>query len=172
MVDQYAKFLKQAQTIVWRGDVPSLNYILTSSGWRQEHNGFSHQNPGFIDDVLQRQGDFANVYFPADGNSTLAVLKHSLESYNHINVIVAGKTQEPRWLTPELAQKNLEQGLMIWDFASDENPDVVLAAAGDYLTTESLAAISQIKSDAPNVKLRFVNILSLSSCGLGQAQLA
>lgn len=167
MVDQYAKFLKQAQAIDWRGDVPSLNYILTSSGWRQEHNGFSHQNPGFIDDVLQRQGDFANVYFPADGNSTLAVLKHSLESYNHINVIVAGKTQEPRWLTPELAQKNLDQGLMIWDFASDENPDVVLAAAGDYLTTESLAAISLIKADAPQVRLRFVNILSLSSCGLG-----
>ena len=167
MVDQYAKFLHQAKKVEWRGDVPSLNYILTSSGWRQEHNGFSHQNPGFIDDVLQRQGDLVDVYFPADGNCTLAVLEQALSSLNKINVIVAGKTQEPRWLTPELAKKNVQMGLMTWDFASDENPHVVLTAAGDYLTTESLAAISIVKADLPNARLRFVNILSLASCGLG-----
>lgn len=167
MVDQYAKFLNQARAVDWRGDVPSLNYILTSSGWRQEHNGFSHQNPGFIDDVLQRQGDFVDVYFPPDGNSILAVLDKVLSSVNKINVIVAGKTQEPRWLTPELAKKNLDAGLMTWDFASDEDPQVVLTAAGDYLTTESLAAIDIVKNDFPSARLRFVNISILSSCGLG-----
>ncbi len=169
MVDQYAKFLHQSRKVDWHGDIPSLNYILTSSGWRQEHNGFSHQNPGFIDDVLQRQGDFVDVYFPPDGNSTLAVLEHCLSTVDQINVIVAGKTQEPRYLTPELAKKNVDAGLMVWDFASDEDPHVVLTAAGDYLTTESLAAIDIIKNDLPEVRLRFVNIMSLTSCGFGRS---
>lgn len=169
MVDQYAKFLKVARTVPWRGDVPSLNYILTSSGWRQEHNGFSHQNPGFIDDMLQRQDCFVNVYFPPDGNTTLAVLKKSLASTKEINIISAGKTQEPRWLTPELAERELEQGLMIWDFASDENPDIVLSAAGDYLTKEALAAIDIVKTETPEVKVRFVNILSLTGSGFGHS---
>lgn len=168
MVDQYAKFLDQSLGIGWRGPVPSLNYLLTSSGWRQEHNGFSHQNPGFIDDVLQRQGDFVDVYFPPDGNSTLVVLEHCLATTRQINIICAGKTQEPRWLTPELAKQELKQGLMTWDFASDDNPDVVLSAAGDYLTKEALAAISIVKAEYPQIRLRFVNILSLTSCGLGQ----
>lgn len=168
MMDQYAKFLNQAIDISWRGTIPSLNYILTSSGWRQEHNGFSHQNPGFIDDVLQRQGDFVDVYFPPDGNTTLAVLEHCLSTTRQINVIVGGKTLEPRWLTPALAKNELQTGLMIWDFASDDNPDVVLAAAGDYLTKEALAAISIVKAEWPDIRLRFVNILSLTSCGLGQ----
>lgn len=168
MVDQYAKFINQAQEVQWRGTVPSLNYILTSSGWRQEHNGFSHQNPGFIDDILQRQGDFVNVYFPPDGNSTLAVLGHCLATTGQINVIVAGKTLEPRWLTPAQAQKELQAGLMVWDFASDENPDIVLAAAGDYLTKEALAAIDIVKSGFSSARIRFVNIMSLTSCGLGQ----
>jgi len=168
MMDQYAKFLNQSQDVSWRGAIPSLNYILTSSGWRQEHNGFSHQNPGFIDGVLQRQGDFVDVYFPPDGNSTLAVLAHCLSTTRQINVIVAGKTLEPRWLTPELAKKELETGLMVWDFASDDNPDIVLAAAGDYLTKEALATIQIVKSELPAIKLRFVNIMSLTSCGLGQ----
>lgn len=168
MMDQYAKFLKQSLSVNWRGDIPSLNYILTSSGWRQEHNGFSHQNPGFIADALRRQGDFVDVYFPPDGNSTLAVLEHCLSSTKQINIIVAGKTLEPRWLTPELAKTELEAGLMTWDFASDDNPDVVIAAAGDYLTKETLAAVSLIKTDCPNIKIRFVNILCLTSCGLGR----
>ncbi len=168
MMDQYAKFLKQSREIEWRGDISSLNYILTSSGWRQEHNGFSHQNPGFIADVLRRQGDFVDVYFPPDGNSTLAVLEHCLASRRQINIIVAGKTLEPRWLTPALAKKQLNDGLAIWDFASDTEPDVVLAAAGDYLTKEALAAVSIIKQEQPDLRLRFVNIMSLTSCGLGQ----
>ncbi len=167
MVDQYAKFMKVAREIPWRGEVPSLNYILTSSGWRQEHNGFSHQNPGFIDNILQKHGCFINVYFPADGNSTLAVLKKVLESKNEINLIVAGKTQEPRWLTPELAERELERGLMVWDFASDDNPDIVLSGIGDYLTKEALAAIDIAKREHPSLRIRFVNIMELSALGLG-----
>ncbi len=168
MMDQYAKFLRHAIEVPWRGAFPSLNYILTSSGWRQEHNGFSHQNPGFIDDVLQRQGDFVNIYFPPDGNSTLVVLEHCLSTTRQINVIVAGKTLEPRWLTPEQARESLKTGVSIWEFASDDEPDVVLASVGDYLTKESLAAISLVKSDHPNTKLRFVNIMTLTNCGFGQ----
>jgi len=168
MMDQYAKFLRQSEDVPWRGTIPSLNYILTSSGWRQEHNGFSHQNPGFIADALRRQGDFVDVYFPPDGNSTLACLEHCLTTTRHINIIVAGKTLEPRWLTPELAKKELETGLATWNFASDDNPDVVLTAAGDYLTKEALAAVSIVKQDCPNIRVRFVNIMSLTSCGLGR----
>lgn len=169
MMDQYAKFLHQAREIPWRGDVPSLNYILTSSGWRQEHNGFSHQNPGFIDDALRRQGDFVNVYFPPDGNTTLSVLEKMLGSTNQINVLVAGKTLEPRWQTPEQSRKSLEAGIATWDFASDENPQIIFAAAGDYLVKESLAALDIVKTELPDARLRFVNIITLTSCGIGSA---
>jgi xylulose-5-phosphate/fructose-6-phosphate phosphoketolase len=168
MMDQYAKFLKVAREIEWRQEIPSLNYVLTSSGWRQDHNGFSHQNPGFIDDALRRQGDFVDVYFPADGNITLAVLEHILGTTQQINIVIAGKTQEPRWLTPELAQQSLHQGIMIWDFASDDDPDVVLAGIGDYPTKEVMAAISIIKQECPDVRVRCLNISSLTSCGFGQ----
>lgn len=167
MVDQYLKFLRIAQEIEWRETVPSLNYILTSSGWRQEHNGFSHQNPSFIANMLQKQGCFVRVYFPPDGNSTLAVLKRCLGSKNEINIITAGKTLEPRWLTLELAEKELERGLMVWDFASDQNPDIVISAIGDYLTKEALAAVDLVKSEAPEIKIRFVNIMELSALGVG-----
>ena len=169
MADQYAKFLKVARQTSWRGDVPSFNYILTSSGWRQEHNGFSHQNPSFIDDMLQRQGCFVNVHFPPDGNSTLVCLQHCLSSVNSINVIVAGKTLEPRWLTLQLAEEERKRGLMVWKFASDDDPQVVLAAAGDYLTKEALAAIDLVKNEVPDARLRFVNIMTLSALGLGNA---
>ncbi len=165
MVDQYAKFIKIARETSWRGEVPSLNYILTSSGWRQEHNGFSHQNPGFIDNILQKHGCYVHVYFPPDGNSTLAVLKRVLSSRNEINIIVAGKTLEPRWLTSEEAEAELSTGLSIWKFASDENPDIVLSAAGDYLTKETLAGVELIKKEAPEAKVRFVNIMEI--CALG-----
>jgi len=168
MTDQYAKFLNQSLEVSWRGAIPSLNYILTSSGWRQDHNGFSHQNPGFIDAVLQRQGDFANVYFPPDGNSTLAVLEHIMGTTRQINVLVAGKTQEPRWLTPEMAKKALVSGITTWDFASDADPDVILAGIGDYTTKEVMAAIDLAKKEWPDAKLRCVNVCSLTTCGLGQ----
>lgn len=163
MVDQYGKFLKHTSEYNWHGDFPSLNYILTSSGWRQDHNGFSHQNPGFIDDTLRRQGDFGNVYFPADGNTALVVLEKMLSSTRNINVMVAGKTLEPRWLTTDLAKKQFDDCIMTWDFASDPNPDVVLAGIGDYPTKEALAAISLAKKEYPDAKLRFVNISSLTS---------
>lgn len=170
MMDQYAKFIKHTAEYEWRGDFPSLNYILTSSGWRQDHNGFSHQNPGFIDDALRRHGDFVDVYFPADVNSTLVTMEKMLSSKRQINVVVAGKTIEPQWLTPELARKQINTGIMTWDFASDENPDVVLAGIGDYPTKEVLAAIDLAKNEWPDIRLRFVNVSSLTSRGFGQGQ--
>ncbi|MBA2655301.1 MAG: phosphoketolase family protein [Gammaproteobacteria bacterium] len=169
MTDQYLKFLQVASQILWRGDIPSLNYILTSSGWRQEHNGFSHQNPGFISNLLQKHGCFTRIYFPSCANTMLYVLEKCLHSRNKVNVIVAGKTLEPRWLTPELVKKELDLGLMIWDFASDIDPDIVIAAVGDYLTKEALAAISVVKQEKPSIKVRFVNILELSALGFGNA---
>jgi xylulose-5-phosphate/fructose-6-phosphate phosphoketolase len=167
MVDQYAKFLTQSRGVAWRGTIPSINYILTSSGWRQDHNGFSHQNPGFIDDLLRRQSNFSNVYFPADGNCTLVALEKMLTSVRQINAIVAGKTVEPRWLTADKARQQVEAGLMIWDFASDEHPDITMAAAGDYPTKETMAAIDIIKSETPYVKVRCVNVSSLTTSGFG-----
>jgi xylulose-5-phosphate/fructose-6-phosphate phosphoketolase len=150
--------------------VPSFNYILTSSGWRQEHNGFSHQNPGFIDAMLQKQGCFVKVYFPPDGNTALAVLKQCLESKNEINLIIAGKTVEARWLTPELVKEEMQTGIMTWDFASDPNPDLIFSAVGEYLTKEALAAMMIIREHFPEIKLRFVNILEISAIGLGNSQ--
>jgi len=170
MMDQYAKFLKHSFDFPWRKTFPSFNYILTSSGWRQDHNGFSHQNPGFIDGVLQRHGDFVDVYFPADANSTLVVIERMLMATRQINVVVAGKTPEPQWLTPQLARRQLQTGLMIWDFASDENPDVVLVGIGDYPTKETLAAIDLAKSEMPDIKLRFLNVSSLTAKGFGQGK--
>lgn len=170
MADQYAKFLRVARETPWRGSVSSMNFILTSSGWRQEHNGFSHQNPGFIGNMLEKHGCFINVYFPPDANSTLAVMDKCLRSKNEINIIVAGKTVEPRWLTIEKAKTELVRGLMVWDFASDENPDIVFSAAGDYITKETLAAVAIVKREAPEVKVRFVNILELTALGIGDKE--
>ena len=167
MADQYAKYLSIAREVPWRGDVPSLNYILTSSGWRQEHNGFSHQNPGFIDEMLQRQGCFVNVYFPADANTALVAMERCLESKNEMNVLVAGKRPMPCWRTPEEAKKDLTDGIAIWDFASEDEPHMVFSAIGDYLTKETLAAINIIKHEIPKMRLRFVNVSSLSVMGMG-----
>lgn len=167
MADQYAKFLKIARDVPWRGTIPSLNYILTSTGWRQEHNGFSHQNPGFIDGVLQRQGSFTNVYFPADANTALAAFRTMLASSQEINVMVCEKRPLPIWRTLSEAEKDVADGISIWEFASDEDPHVVFAAAGDYPTLEALAAISLLRRDAPSVRVRFVNITSLTALGIG-----
>lgn len=167
MTDQYAKFLAIARKVKWRGAFPSLNYILTSSGWRQEHNGFSHQNPGFIDDVLQRQGCFSNVYFPADANTALVVMRQMLASQKEINVIVVGKRPLPCWRTLKQAEEDLREGVNIWEFASDDDPHMVFSGVGDYLTKETLAAISVIKQEIPKMRLRFVNITSLSALGMG-----
>jgi len=169
MADQYAKFLKIAREVPWRGTIPSLNYILTSTGWRQEHNGFSHQNPGFIDGVLQRQSRFTNVYFPADANIAVVAFRHMMASTREINVMVCEKRPLPVWRTLAQAEADLQAGASIWDFASDDDPHVIFAAAGDYPTLEALAAISHIRRDAPQIRLRFVNILSLSGLGIGSS---
>lgn len=163
MASQYAKFLKVAQEYPWRQPCASLTYILTSSGWRQEHNGFSHQNPSFIGDLLQKYCSFVKAYFPPDGNSTLVTLKHCLAQANGINIIVAGKTVEPRWLTIESAERELEQELAIWGFASDPDPDIVFAGIGDYVTKEALAAVDLLKKQLPHAKIRFVNVAVLAS---------
>lgn len=165
MADQYAKFLKIARSIKWRNSIPSFNYILTSSGWRQEHNGFSHQNPGFIDDMFQRQGDFVHVYFPSDGNSALACIEEMLSTRDCINILAGGKTVEPRWLSIDEARVQLKTGFAIWGFASDENPDIVFSSMGDYVTKEMLAAIQILKQEIPTIKIRYVNNMKLSSDG-------
>lgn len=167
MADQYAKFLSIARDVPWRGDVPSFNYILTSGAWRQEHNGFSHQNPGFIDDMLQRQGCFVNVYFPADANTALVTIARALASKNEMNVIVLEKRPVPCWRTLEEAAKDIEEGVAIWDFASDKDPHLVLSAVGDYLTKETLAALTIIRKEVPELRVRFVNIATLSALGIG-----
>jgi xylulose-5-phosphate/fructose-6-phosphate phosphoketolase len=167
MADQYAKFLKVARGVKWRGTIPSLNYILTSTGWRQEHNGFSHQNPGFIDGVLQRQGSFTNVYFPADANIALATFDRMLRSTQEINVMVCEKRPLPIWRTQTEAEQDVAAGVSIWDFASDEDPHMVFASAGDYPTQEVLAAISIVRAAIPAFRMRYVNISSLSALGFG-----
>jgi len=167
MADQYSKFLKIARKTEWRGDVPSFNYILTSTGWRQEHNGFSHQNPSFMDGMLQKTHDFINVYFPADANEAVLIADKCLKSKNEINVIVVEKTLEPIWLSLKEAQREVEDGISVWEFASEPNPDVVFAACGQYLVKEALAAIDLLKKETPEVKVRFVNVLELSPNTVG-----
>lgn len=169
MTDQYAKFLHIARKVPWRKTIASLNYILTSTGWRQEHNGFSHQNPGFIDGVLQRQGDFTNVYFPADAHTAVVAFDRMMRSEKQINVLVCEKRPLPIWRTLEEAKKDVEAGLAIWDFASDDDPHMVFASAGDYPTQEVLAAISLVRKAIPAFRMRYVNIISLSGFGVGHA---
>lgn len=169
MTDQYAKFLHVARTVPWRQTIASLNYILTSTGWRQEHNGFSHQNPGFIDGVLQRQGDFTNIYFPADAHTAVVAFDRMLRSEKQINVLVCEKRPLPIWRTLEEAKKDIEDGVAIWDFASDDDPHMVFAAAGDYPTQEALAAISLVRREISAFRMRFVNITSLSGMGIGHS---
>lgn len=168
MTDQYQKFLRVSREFPWRRDVASLNYILTSSGWRQQHNGFSHQNPSFISGILEKPGCSSKVYFPADGSSALCVIEACLQSKNSINLIVVGKTVEPRWLTVAEARKNMDAGIAIWEFASKVNPDVVFVGVGDYMTKECLAAIDILRADVPKLKSRFVNIVELTSIGIGR----
>lgn len=163
MAHTYQKFLKYARKMPWRANLSSMNYLLTSTVWRQEHNGYSHQNPSFLTGMLEKHHDFVKVYFPSDDNSMLAVLEETMSSKNQMNIIVAGKTPEPRWLSFRQAQAVLKDGLSIWDFASDENPDIVVVGIGDYTTKEALAAIDIVKKDAPEIRIRFVNVVRLSA---------
>lgn len=170
MVDQYAKFIKQSLRVDFRPPVSSMNFILTSSLWRQEHNGYSHQNPGFIANILLKHGAFSSVYLPPDANTLLITLEDCFQRTDCINAIVASKQKMPQWLTMKEARQQMERGIMTWDFVTGDNavnPDVVMAASGDYVTYESLAAISLLKEHLPELKIRFVNVSELTALGVG-----
>src|SRR5690606_16217582 len=151
-------------TIPWRRPVPSLNYLLTSHVWRQDHNGFSHQDPGFIDHVMNKKADVIRVYLPPDANTLLCVADQCLQSRDLVNVIVAGKQDQPQYLDMDAAMKHCEAGVGIWRFASSDEgtePDVVLACAGDVPTLETLAATSLLRERFPDLKVRVVNVVDL-----------
>ncbi len=164
MVNQHAKWLKVCNHIPWRRPIASLNYLLSSHVWRQDHNGFSHQDPGFIDHVVNKKAEIIRVYLPPDANCLLSVTDHCLRSRNRINVIVAGKQPSLQWLTMDQAVKHCTAGIGIWDWASndrDGEPDVVMACAGDVPTLETLAAVSLLRNHAPELKIRVINVVNL-----------
>ena len=164
MFNQHAKWLKVTRHLPWRRPIASLNYLLTSHVWRQDHNGFSHQDPGFIDHVVNKKADVIRVYLPPDANTLLSVTDHCLRSRNYVNVIVAGKQPELQWLEMDAAVKHCTAGLGIWEWASNddgEEPDVVMACAGDVPTIETLAAVQLLHEHFPDLKVRVVNIVDL-----------
>ena len=164
MFNQHAKWLKVCKEIPWRRPIASLNYLLTSHVWRQDHNGFSHQDPGFIDHVVNKKSDIIQVFLPPDANTLLWVTDHCLRSRDKINVIVAGKQPELQYLSMDAAIKHSTAGIGIWEWASNDQhdePDVVMACAGDVPTLETLAAVSIIRHYFPNLKIRVVNIVNL-----------
>jgi xylulose-5-phosphate/fructose-6-phosphate phosphoketolase len=164
MFNQHAKWLKVSGEIPWRRPVASLNYLLTSHVWRQDHNGFSHQDPGFIDHVVNKKADIIRVYLPPDANTLLCVVDRCLRSRDFINVVVAGKQQQPQFLNMDAAIKHCEAGIGIWEWASNDRggePDVVMACAGDVPTLETLAAVSMLRTLFPELKVRFVNVVDL-----------
>ncbi|MBB5047378.1 xylulose-5-phosphate/fructose-6-phosphate phosphoketolase [Rhodopseudomonas rhenobacensis] len=163
MFNQHAKWLKVCATIPWRKPIGSLNYLLTSHVWRQDHNGFSHQDPGFIDHVANKKSDIARIYLPPDANCLLSVADHCLRSRNYVNVIVAGKQPEWQWLDIDAAVRHCTSGAGIWRFASndDGDPDVVMACAGDVPTVEALAAVKLLREYVPDIRIRVVNVVDL-----------
>jgi xylulose-5-phosphate/fructose-6-phosphate phosphoketolase len=164
MVNQHAKWLKVCNQIEWRRPIASLNYLLSSHVWRQDHNGFSHQDPGFIDHVMNKKAEVVRVYLPPDANCLLSVTDHCLRSRNYINVVVAGKQPAPQWVSMDEATKHCQAGLGIWEWASNDRgsePDVVMACCGDVPTLETLAAVELIRRHLPEVKVRVVNVVDL-----------
>jgi xylulose-5-phosphate/fructose-6-phosphate phosphoketolase len=164
MFNQHAKWLKTTRCIPWRRPIASLNYLLTSHVWRQDHNGFSHQDPGFIDHVVNKKADVVRVYLPPDTNTLLSVLDHCLRSRNYVNVIIAGKQPALQYLDMDQAAKHCSTGIGIWSWASsdhDAEPDVVMACAGDVPTLETLAAVSILRERLPELKVRVVNVVDL-----------
>jgi len=164
MFNQHAKWLKVCHHIPWRRPIGSLNYLLSSHVWRQDHNGFSHQDPGFIDHVVNKKAEVVRVYLPPDANCLLSVTDHCLRSRNYVNVVVAGKQPAPQWLTMDEALKHCEAGLGIWEWASNDRgsePDVVMACCGDVPTLETLAAVDLLRHHAPELKVRVVNVVDL-----------
>jgi xylulose-5-phosphate/fructose-6-phosphate phosphoketolase len=163
MFNQHAKWLKSTHSIPWRKPIASLNYLLTSHVWRQDHNGFSHQDPGFIDHVANKKADVVRIYLPPDTNTLLSVADHCLRSRNYVNLIIAGKQPAPSWLDMDAAVTHCTAGLGIWKFASndDGDPDVVMACAGDVPTLEILAAVSLLRERVPDLRIRVVNVVDL-----------
>jgi xylulose-5-phosphate/fructose-6-phosphate phosphoketolase len=165
MFNQHAKWLKVTRSeIPWRRPIASLNYLLTSHVWRQDHNGFSHQDPGFIDHVVNKKAEVVRVYFPPDANTLLSVTDHCLQSRSYVNVIVAGKQPQPQWLDMDAAIKHCTSGIGIWEWASNDKgtePDVVMACCGDVPTIETLAAVQILRKHAPDLKIRVINVVDL-----------
>jgi xylulose-5-phosphate/fructose-6-phosphate phosphoketolase len=163
MFNQHAKWLKTTRHISWRRPIASLNYLLTSHVWRQDHNGFSHQDPGFIDHVANKKADIVRIYLPPDANCLLSVADHCLKSRNYVNLIVAGKQPAPNWLDMDAAVAHCSAGVSAWDWAGHEaeNPDVVMACAGDVPTLEILAAVSLLREELPDLRIRVVNVVDL-----------
>ncbi|MGE0517379.1 MAG: phosphoketolase [Candidatus Binatia bacterium] len=164
MFNQHAKWLKVCQEIPWRRSIASLNYLLSSHVWRQDHNGFSHQDPGFIDHVVNKKAEVIRVYLPPDANCLLSVTDHCLRSRNYVNVIVAGKQPAPVWLTMKQAIEHCTAGIGIWEWASndrDVDPDVVMACCGDVPTLETLAAVDILRQHEPELRIRVVNVVDL-----------
>jgi xylulose-5-phosphate/fructose-6-phosphate phosphoketolase len=164
MFNQHAKWLKTTRSIGWRRPIASLNYLLTSHVWRQDHNGFSHQDPGFIDHVMNKKAEVVRIYLPPDANTLLSVVDHCLRSRNYVNVIVAGKQPELQWLDMDSAIRHCTVGVGIWTWASNDDgvePDVVMACAGDVPTLETLAAVDLLRTHLPDLKVRVVNVVDL-----------
>ncbi len=164
MTSQHAKWLKICRPLTWREEIGSLNYILTSTVWQQDHNGYTHQDPGFLDHVAAKKADIVRMYLPPDTNCLLSCFEHCMKSKDLINVIVASKHPRPQWLTMEQALKHCTQGVGIWDFASndqDSEPDVIMACAGETPTLESLAAVTILKEHLPKLRIRFINVVDL-----------
>ncbi len=164
MFNQHAKWLKTTRDIPWRRPIASLNYLLTSHVWRQDHNGFSHQDPGFIDHVVNKKSEIIRVYLPPDANCLLSVADHCLRSRHYVNVIVAGKQPAPQYLSMEAALKHCASGIGLWDWASNDQgtePDLVMACAGDVPTLETLAAVDLLRQHFPDLKIRVVNVVDL-----------
>jgi xylulose-5-phosphate/fructose-6-phosphate phosphoketolase len=164
MFNQHAKWLKVTRDIPWRMPIASLNYLLTSHVWRQDHNGFSHQDPGFIDHVVNKKADIVRVYLPPDANTLLSVADHCLRSRDYVNVIVAGKQQQPQWLNMDDAIEHCTAGIGVWPWASNDQgrePDVVMACCGDVPTLETLAAVSLLRRQLPELRIRVINVVDL-----------
>ncbi len=164
MLNQHAKWLKMSSELPWRNDIPSLNYLLTSHVWRQDHNGFTHQDPGFIDHMVNKKSATIRIYLPPDANTLLSVTNHCLKTRNYINLTIAGKHAAPQWLTMEEAELHCSRGVSVWDWASNDGgdePDAVMASAGDVPTLEILAAVSILRQHLPQLKLRVVNVVDL-----------
>lgn len=165
MINQHCKWLKATSELDWRKELASLNFLLTSHTWRQDHNGYSHQVTGFIDNAVHKPGTVINIYLPADANTLLAVSKECLASKHRVNVMIAGKHPMPQWLTLEEAEKHVVRGIDVWPWAGNEVPggsvDIVLASAGDVPTMETLAAAMILREKCPQLKFRVVNVVDL-----------